>query len=325
MLTRDEIVGLLRLRGKEQRELFEHASALREREFGKTIFVRGVIEITNLCRVNCHYCPMRRENTRSNKVYLIQSDEILEIAHKIKASGIRIVFLQGGEIPQTTQLVGQVIPEIRRIFDDDVEILLCLGNKTTEEYAYLKVQGADSYIIKHETADPVLHERVRESSWLERQRCLKDLLDLGYRVGTGVIVGLPEQSIESLADDILFAKDAGAHMMSASPFLPAENTPLAKLTPGDIETTLNMIAISRIIEPRWLIPSVSALEKIRQGGHIAGIKAGANVMTTNFTSPSRRTDYLIYGKDRFIVDGQHIGDVLRSTGMQSNLVDKEGP
>ncbi|MEA2563114.1 MAG: biotin synthase [Acidobacteriota bacterium] len=319
MLTRSEIVELLRLRGREQQELFEHAVSLREREFGQLGMVRGVIEITNLCRVNCHYCPMRLANTRRNEVYLMRPDEIVETSRIIRDCGIRIVFLQGGEIPQTTRLVGEVIPEIRRIFDGNVEILLCLGNKTVKDYAYLKEQGADSYILKHETADPLLHERVRESSWFERKRCLADLLHLGYRVGTGVIVGLPHQSFESLADDIIFAKELGAHMMSASPFLPAQNTPLEQQLPGDLDTTLNLIAVSRIIEPKWLIPSVSALEKLRKGGHVAGMRAGANVMTANFTSPSRQSNYLIYGGNRFIVQQQHIWAVLRNAGLRPDL------
>lgn len=319
-MTQSEIVELLLLRGREQQELFAHAVSLREREFGQLAMVRGVIEITNLCRVNCHYCPMRLANTRQNEVYLMRPDEIIETARILKECGIRIVFLQGGEIPQTTRLVGEVIPEIRRIFEENVEILLCLGNKKTEEYAYFKEQGADSYILKHETVDSILHERIRESSWSERKRCLADLLSLGYRVGTGVIVGLPNQSLESLADDIIFARELGAHMMSASPFLPAQNTPLENQLPGDLDTTLNMIAVSRIIEPRWLIPSVSALEKLRKGGHVAGIRAGANVMTANFTPPSRQSNYLIYGKSRFIVQKQHIWSVLNTAGLRPDLL-----
>ena len=319
MLTKEEIKDLLLLRGREQQELFEQATLFRKREFGEAGIVRGVIEITNLCRVNCHYCPMRIENTRHNSIYVMEPHEILEVARAIKDSGIRVVFIQGGEIPQTTPLVGEVIPEIRRLFNGSVEILLCLGNKSTEEYAYLKAQGADSYILKHETSDVHLHERIRESRWSERSGCLADLLRLGYRVGTGVIVGLPGQSVESLADDILLAKELGVHMMSASPFLPAEDTPLHDVLPGDLDTALNMIAVSRIIEPRWLIPSVSALEKLREGGQVAGLNAGANVVTANFTTPPRQANYLIYGNKRFVVQRHHLWEVLRSAGLSPNL------
>jgi len=161
LMEREEIIRLLQVRGAEQEALFRRARAIREENFGKKAIVRGVIEVTDACRVNCAYCPMRVGN--KNNRYVMSSDEIIEAAKPVKELGLKVVFFQGGEVPITKDTVGEAIPKIRRLFDDDVEILLCLGDKTKEEYAYLKQQGADSYILKHETSDPELHRKMRSS------------------------------------------------------------------------------------------------------------------------------------------------------------------
>jgi len=325
VLSRTEIVRLLQARGPEQQKLFSRATSIRRERFGERAIIRGVIEVTNKCRVNCRYCPMRLENTRDNDTYLMNEGEILDTVSQLKECGIRVVFLQGGEIPQTTTLVGQAIPKIRELVPYPVEILLCLGNKSKREYSYLRGMGADSYILKQETSDPELHEQIREASWPERKRCLIDLLSLGYRVGTGVIVGLPGQTLEHLADDILFAKTLGVSMMSAAPLVPAGNTPFANLPAGDFDTALNFMAVSRLVEPEWLIPTVSAMEKIRPGGQLAGLNAGANVMTANFTIGTKRDRYLIYGKERFVVEQGHVWDALRQAGLRPDLSDLDAP
>jgi biotin synthase len=314
MLDERDIVELLRLRGTDQQQLFAQARERRAAVFGDRVVVRGVTEITNLCRVNCEFCPMRRDNTRSNDIFRLTSDDLVEAARTVKENGINVVFFQGGEIPQTTRIVGEAIPRIRQLYDD-VEILLNLGNKSREEYAYLREQGATSYILKHETSDPQLNERMRYETLESRLRCLQDLLDLGYRVGTGSIIGLPGQTLESIARDILLAREIGAHMSSVAPFIPAPNTPLANHPPGDTELTLNAIAATRLTEPTWLIPSVSALAKSMQGGQHHGFTAGANVLTINFTSDAHRERYLIYGKNRFVVRRDYAERVIAETGL----------
>jgi biotin synthase len=258
---------------------------------------------------------MRRDNTRENATYLLKTDDLVEAARQIKNAGINVVFFQGGEVPQTTGTVGKAIPRIRELFDDDVEILLNLGNKSRSEYAYLKEQGATSYILKHETSDRELNERVRHESFDQRLRCLNDLMELGYRVGTGLIVGLPGQTIRSIARDITLAKGLGVHMCSASPFVPAPNTPLEHAPYGSVETTLNALAIMRIVSPDWLIPSVSALEKSQQDGQLRGLRAGANVITINFSDDAYRNQYLIYGKDRFLVRRDYARALISEAGL----------
>jgi len=312
-MEKSEIVTLLQVRDRAQNALFETARAVRKKQFKNRAIVRGVIEVTDACRVDCDYCPMRRSN--KNDRYVMDSDEIVEASKPIYNAGLKVVFLQGGEVPKTTKTVGEAIPRIRDIFRDDVEILLCLGDKPREEYEFLKQQGADSYILKHETSDPKLHYKIRHVTLDSRLKCLKDLLNLGYKVGTGTIVGLPGQTLENLADDILLPAEYGTHMTSCAPFIPAKNTPLETYQPGDVETTLNTIALMRILNPDALIPTVSALEKLQEGGQARGFNAGANVITINFTPERQRQVYRIYGKDRFVVQRDYAFKTLETVGM----------
>ncbi|MBV8279008.1 MAG: radical SAM protein [Verrucomicrobia bacterium] len=313
---RDAIVRWLQVSGAEQDLLFAAARSAREQVYGRRVIVRGLVEVTNLCRVNCEFCPMRRDNTKQNTIFQLTPDQILEVVSEIKAAGINIVFFQAGEVGKTTRLVGDLIPEIQTRFESPVELLLCLGNKTDAEYEFLKKQGATSYILKHETSDPDLNERMRHSSFEERMRCLRTLVRLGFKVGTGAIVGLPGQSVESLADDLELARDIGAHMVSASPFIPAPDTPLAGYPAGDVELTLNFIAIARLMNPSWLIPSVSALERRQGGGQLNGLAAGANVLAVNFTPQLEQEKYLIYGKDRYVVRNDHVTQIVRQAGLE---------
>ncbi|RZU45741.1 biotin synthase [Streptomyces sp. BK022] len=315
MLDEHEIIDMLKLRGKDQEELFAKARKERQRVFENRVVLRGVTEIGNTCRVNCEFCPMRRENTRDNATFLADEKTLIESAEDIKDSGINVVFFQAGEIPQTTRVVGSALPTITKMFDGDVEILLNLGNKKRSEYEWLREQGATSYIIKHETSDPDLNLRMRHETLESRLKCMSDLLELGFKVGSGGIIGLPGQTLESIARDIILARDMGIHMCSFSPFVPAPETPLAHLAPGDVDTTLNALAASRLVSPDWLIPSVSALAKNRKDGQKSGYLAGANVMTVNFTPKRDSERYLIYGKNRFVVRPGYGSGLLAELGL----------
>ncbi|WP_158634099.1 radical SAM protein [Amycolatopsis sp. WAC 04169] len=315
MLDVQDVSELLALRGPEQEELFARARLKRTEIFGGEVVVRGVAEITNQCRVNCEFCPMRRDNTRANSGFRLGSDDLVDVAAAIKASGIDVVFFQGGEVPQTTRVVGEAIPRIRKMYGDNVEVLLNLGNKRRDEYEYLREQGATSYILKYETSDSQLNKSMRHETLESRLECLHDLLDLGYRVGTGSIVGLPGQDVRSVARDIIFARDLGVHMCSVAPFVPAPETPLAGHPGGDVELTLNAIAASRLVQPSWLIPAVSALSKRVGEGQHRGLMAGANVITINFTPEEQRDRYLIYGRERFVVKRDYATRLITQTGL----------
>jgi len=318
-LSKQEVLEMLSLRGGEQLELFARARDARQASFADRAVVRGVIELTNLCRVNCTYCPMRRDNTRENNTFYLEIEEILAAAAEIKSLGIGVVFFQGGEVPQTTRLLAEAIPRIKDLFQSEVEVLLNIGIKPKEEYALLKERGADSVILKYETSDPLLHQRHREEPLEGRLDCISSLQSLGYRVGSGTIVGLPGQTLETLAEDILLSQSLALEMSSCSPFLPAPGTPLSSFGAGDIETSLNTIAAMRLALPGALIPSVSALERLQRGGQLRGLEAGANVLTINFTPDQRSRDYLIYGKDRYVVRADHAKNVLAKAGLSHSL------
>lgn len=313
--NRKELVELLTGRVMPDDELFFQARSTRASLFGDAIVVRGVIEITNRCRVNCTFCPMRRDNIVHNSGYLLDEQTILAAVCAIRDSGINVVFIQGGEISQTTRLVERVAPSILSLYDNAAEILLNLGNKPFAEYSRLKSAGASSYILKHETANPDLYQTLKFESLDSRLRCISDLLSLGFKVGTGSIIGLPGQTVEDIADDLLLAKTLRTHMVSVSPFVPAPNTPLSSGLPGSLRLTLRTIAITRLMMPDVLIPSVSALEANMPGGQSAGLGAGANVMTVNFTPEQRRSNYLIYGANRYVVGLQHVRQLLKDNGL----------
>jgi biotin synthase len=315
-LTRQQIVDILAGRSLSDEELFARARAARAAHFQDEVVIRGVVEITNRCRVNCEFCPMRRDNTRQNAAYLLDAQALVAVAEEIRRAGIDVVFIQGGEIPQTTAIVEQALPQIADLFGGAVEILLNLGNKSHTEYARLKQAGAHSYILKHETADPDLYEQLKCESLDARLNCLRDLLALGFKVGTGSIIGLPGQTIEHIAADILLAQEMRTHMVSASPFVPAPDTPLASHPPGSVPLTLRAIAVSRLLMPDALIPAVSALEATEPGGQCAGLQAGANVMTVNFTPTERQNSYLIYGVNRYIVRLRHVQELLQRNGLR---------
>jgi biotin synthase len=314
-MTREEVIDLLGGDEKSDEALFAAARAKREEHFGLSVVLRGVVEMTNKCRVNCHFCPMRRDNADQLALFTLTANDLVNQARYVQSENINVFFIQGGEVPQSTAVVEQAIPRIVESYGSSVEILLNLGNKTRDEYRRLKEAGAISYILKHETSNPQLYFRYKGETLDSRLKCLNDLLELGFRVGTGTIVGLPGQTIEDLADDILLAHRLGVHMASASPFLPAPATPLAGEKPGSIALTLRAIAITRLLMPTTLIPSVSALEAIHNGAQGNGLRAGANVLTINFTPKERVGKYLIYGSGRYIVKLDHVRNLLGKQGL----------
>lgn len=317
ILSNDEIKKMLQFRGLDQERLHKTARGLREQHFGARIVVRAVIEITNACIVNCSYCPMRSDN-KIDRYYLSEA-VILGICKEIKKIGIKVVFLQAGEVPGTTKATISLIPKIRDLFQGNVEILLCLGNKSYEEYLALKNCGANSYILKFETSNTDLYQSLKDENIQDRLECLKNLQSLDYKVGTGFIANLPGQGLDGLVEDIVFASNADTEMVSVSPFIPAVGTPLQSSPTADFNVTLNALAILRILNPKSLIPTVSALEQMQEDGQYLGIMAGANVITINFSPTNQMSNYPIYGKDRFIVKPSHVFNILKRANLVADI------
>jgi len=308
--TRDELKNQLQSSGVQQQELFERARQVRNNAQGNKLNIRGVIELSNSCVENCMYCAMRRDNRLIDR-YTLDEETILSIADQIINAGIPTVFLQSGESAKSGYLLESVIPEIYQRYNCD--ILLCAGKKDAETYKRYKKAGANGYILKFEMSNPSLFEKTTGASHAERLSCIRSIRSSGMKLGTGNISGLPNQTLDDIIDDIFLAIELSPEFVS--PFIPNNGTPYEKAPKGNIDLTLNLMAIWRIVFPNALIPTVSALEYIHPDGQAAGLNAGANVITVNFTPKQNRDKYAIYAKDRFVVSLEHAFKTAKQADM----------
>lgn len=310
-----QLLTLLTSTGDAQQELFKQARAIRHQYLGDEIKFRGVIEISNICQKNCDYCAMRRGNS-SLKRFRLDVETIMAIAKNITDVGITTVFLQAGQDSHCDQVLEEIIPAITN--DLGAEVLLNVGERSKETYERFTQLGAKSFILKYETSDAERYEYIAHGPLNKRIQCMRWIRDAGMKIGTGNIIGLPNQSIESLVSDIQFAFEFEPDFVSAAPFIPNQGTPLQNQPLGDINLTLNTMAILRIRLKSALIPAVSALEYIHTGGQLMGLNAGANVMTINFTPQLYREHYKIYAKDRYIVTLNHAINTAKTAGFKIN-------
>ncbi|MCL1918113.1 MAG: radical SAM protein [Peptococcaceae bacterium] len=318
--TKAEIKEMLLSEGSAQQELFTQARLTRENVFGNSLKVRGVIEISNACVKHCDYCAMSSHNPKLER-FTLDAETILQTARHIRSTGIPIVFLQSGQTPRCDDLLYKVIPAIRK--ELDCEILLCVGEKPKSVYEAYRTAGADSYILKFEASNPALYESVTHSALKKRMECTAHIRETGMKLGTGSIIGLPGQTLDDIVDDILCAISMKPDFVSAAPFIANKGTPFEQMPVGDINRTLNAIAIWRIALPSALIPTVSALEYIHPEGQAAGLSAGANVIAVNFTPKANRDKYAIYANDRFIVGLDHAQKTAKKAGMRLLLCASE--
>ncbi|NJO94152.1 MAG: [FeFe] hydrogenase H-cluster radical SAM maturase HydE, partial [Hydrococcus sp. RM1_1_31] len=274
----------------------------------------ALLKFSNYCQKNCDYCAMRAINQKLER-YRMSSDEIFAIASEIaKTKLISTIFLQSGQDPHCDPILAEVIPEIKKQLN--LNILLCLGERPRETYVKFAELGADSYILKFETSAPNLYQEIAHTPLSRRLQCLRWLQETGFKVGTGNIVGLPKQTLDTLVDDILLTLEIQPDFASSSPFIPNQETPLEDLSYGNLNLTLNTMAIYRLAIPTALIPSVSALEKTYKGGQLMGLNAGANVLTINFTPKQRREKYVIYSQKRFVVSLEHSLKIIEQANLQ---------
>lgn len=292
ILTKEEIVGLLKLQDEQQNLLFKAADKVRKKYVGDGVHLRGLIEFSNYCKQNCLYCGLRRDNKKIKR-YRLTQEQIIEFARKASELGYKTVVLQSGEDPSFN--VGKMKKIISEIKKFDLAITLSIGEKTFEEYKAYKEAGADRYLIRIETTDKNLYTKFDpDMDWQNRLNCIKNLRELGYEVGTGCLVGLPEQTLESLADDILFFKEIDADMIGIGPFIPNENTPLKDSKGGTFELALKVMAITRLLLPDSNIPATTAMETLNPQGRIIALQSGANVVMPNVTQGEYRKFYELY-------------------------------
>lgn len=272
--------------------LFSEADKIRHENVGDEVHLRGLIEFSNICKRQCKYCGLRSANKEVER-YRILKDELLIYAQKAAKMGYRTLVLQSGEDDfYDTDKMVEIIREIKEL---DVALTLSIGEKTYDEYKAFKNAGADRYLLRIETTDKKLYENMHpNASYENRKRCLYDLKRLGYETGTGCLVGLPNQTIESLADDILFFRELDADMVGIGPFIPHEQTPLASSAKGDFWLALKVMALTRINLPDINIPATTAMETLNPNGRIIALNSGANVVMPNVTSKEYRAKYEIY-------------------------------
>lgn len=275
--------------------LAEKADQVRRQIYGDEVYIRGLIEFTNYCKNNCYYCGIRRDNRNLNR-YRLTKEEILECCKEGYSLGFRTFVLQGGEDPYyTDSVMCDIVSSIREKYED-CAITLSIGEKSRKSYEDYFKAGANRYLLRHETADNEHYHKLHpESMSLEnRKKCLFDLKEIGYQVGSGFMVGSPYQTTENLISDIRFLQELEPDMIGIGPYLRHNDTPFADQSDGSFELTLRLISILRLIFPYALIPSTTALGTIHPLGREMGLKAGANVVMPNLSPVSVRKLYSLY-------------------------------
>lgn len=272
--------------------LFSLADKTREEYVGDEVHLRGLIEFSNICKRQCKYCGLRCEDKFIDR-YRISKEDIISYAEHAVNMGYKTIVLQSGEDEYyNTDLMCEIIAGIKKL---GVALTLSIGEKTYEEYKAFKEAGADRYLIRIETTDKTLYNQMHPNMDFDnRVRCLENLGRLGYEVGTGCLVGLPNQTIESLADDILFFKEINADMVGIGPFIPHPHTPLKDSATGSFTLALKVMALTRILLKDINIPATTAMETLNPNGRIIALQSGANVVMPNVTTTEYRAKYEIY-------------------------------
>ena len=266
-----------------------------EKYYGRGVYTRGLIEFTNYCKNNCHYCGIQRGNQEVER-YRLSKAEILSCCEEGYRLGFRTFVLQGGEDPYfTDEKIVEIVQAIKKAFPD-CAVTLSIGEKSRASYEKYFRAGADRYLLRHETADKEHYQYLhpKELSWEHRMRCLQDLKDIGFQVGCGFMVGSPHQTAKTLAKDLYFIQEFQPDMCGIGPFIPQHATVFAKETAGTLQDTLFLLSLLRLIHPNMLIPATTALGTIDKRGRELGILSGANVLMPNLSPTAVRKKYLLY-------------------------------
>lgn len=306
---------LLRSQGKIQAALHERAANTAAAQFGRKVFLRGVVEVSNFCRENCSYCGMRRDN-RSLARFRARHDQLSELLVHHRPSIITDLNIQAGEDPIVVrEVVIPLIKTLRR--ETNLGISVCLGTLDAQLYAGLQEAGASIYIIKFEIADESSYAAMHApGTYQERLNQIRHLAANGWQVSSGFIAGLPGQGDKELLANFTLANSLPLDGCSVSPFIPGDETPLAQAPIADINLTLNCMAALRLMRPEWVIPAVSALNLAEPGaGYRRGLQTGANLVTINLTPADIRGDYLLYKRDRFIMTEERILAAIEAEGL----------
>ena len=311
--NKDEWIQLLGLwqDSKIRSLLRTEAVRIQKEIFGDKIYVRGLIEFSNYCKNDCYYCGIRRSNHHACR-YRLTKEEILSCCQKGYELGFRTFVLQGGEDPYYTDAVlADLVSSMKKEYTD-CAVTLSVGERTKSSYFKLKKAGADRYLLRHETANQAHYELLHPDSmkFSERIRCLKHLKELGFQTGAGFMVGSPGQSLETLADDMMFLSELKPEMAGIGPFIPHHDTVFANENAGSVEQTLFLLSVVRILLPSVLLPATTALGTMASNGREQGILHGANVIMPNLSPVSHRKKYELY--DNKVHSGEEAAEGMKA-------------
>lgn len=296
-------------------EILSRAREVCNSVYGNKVFMRGLIEFSNYCKNNCYYCGIRAGNANAHR-YRLSKQDILTCCEIGYGLGFRTFVMQGGEDPFfTDDVLCDIVSEIRKKYTD-CAITLSLGERDKKSYQKLFDAGANRYLLRHETATDshynILHpEKMKLST---RKKCLFDLKEIGFQTGAGFMVGSPGQTYEMLAEDLLFLKELQPEMVGIGPFIPHAETPFAKETQGTLNLSILMVALTRLMLPKALIPATTAVGSIDPMGREKALKAGANVVMPNLSPLDVRKDYSLY--DNKICTGDEAAECRKCIEMR---------
>jgi len=295
-LTTEEYSFLLDNRTSRVADILaDKADRIRKKIYGNKIYIRGLIEISNICKNDCLYCGIRRSNENCQR-YRLTKEDIISCASEGYDLGFRTFVLQGGEDRYfDDNTLCDIVSVIKDRFPD-CAVTLSIGERSRDSYQRLYDAGADRYLLRHETADRKHYQMMHpaDMSFDNRMRCLQDLKDIGYQAGCGFMVGSPYQTVEHISKDLKFIEMFKPEMCGIGPFIPHKDTPFAKETAGTLELTCYLLSIIRLIYPPVLLPATTALGTIHKRGRELGIRSGANVVMPNLSPLSVRKKYMLY-------------------------------
>jgi len=295
--------------------LYDTACRIRDVSSGAKMFLRGLIEFSSVCRNSCYYCGLNRTNTGLER-YQLEKEEILDSVRLIMKAGIQTCVLQAGEDGRPAEWIADVVREIRRI--SGMAITLSVGERARDDYHLWKEAGADRFLLRVESTDPELYASLHKGRTLAtRLRCLDDLRDLGYQVGSGIMIGVRGQTLAHIARDILFFRDRDFDMIGIGPFIPHPDTVLKDDPAGGVVLTLNAVALTRIVTRNAWLPATTALGSMDKDYRVEALKAGANIIMPNFTPSLFKKKYEIYPGKRCV--SEHTG---ACAGCMQGLADR---
>ena len=273
----------------------ELAQNISKEHFGNNIYIRGLIEFTNICSNDCYYCGLRCSNSKADR-YRLNDNDIFSCCESGYELGFRTFVLQGGEDPFfTDEKIYTIVKTIKEKYPD-CAVTLSIGERSRKSYEMFYSAGADRYLLRHETANEEHYSKLHPEnmSLSNRKECLYTLKEIGFQTGCGFMVGSPHQTFDTIADDMLFIRDLTPHMVGIGPFIPHKDTPFGKEAQGNLELTLFLLSLIRIMLKNVLLPSTTALGTIHPQGREMGILSGANVVMPNLSPVNVRSKYMLY-------------------------------